>query len=515
MLLTKTILAWFTREVNKESYLHYLRHSMIDLENIQPPPSASTLPPLWSHQEEALRRAGNKFALFFDPGTGKTRTAIELWKRSVMPSKTIIFAPLNVVRNWENELKLYLQGNFTVHIVSGQSKAKKLQILENFVKANEECESPVVHGKFPVPQFLICNIETLRSREYQSLLSKSSAKFIIIDESHNFKSPSSEQTKGLLGVVSKLKPKHLYLLTGTPCPQGEIDLYTTFLLLEKTNENFFVWRKRHFDDKNERRRGMNNYWPEYVIRPVAKQYFQELLQECSLSAKKDKVLDLPELIRTNLYSEMSPEQRKCYESMTEYLFAIDKDGNELNAANMLTRTLRLQQILAGFLGDVPIKGNARLEALGDAIDLARDEQFIIWTIFKATYGQIGKYLSDRNISFAMLTGEQDAQERYYNMEDFQKGNIRALIAHPKAGGIGVNLTAASVSVHYTRSFSLTDDLQCEARNYRGGSERHARITRIDIITPHTIDEDIAAALKSKKSVQDFILGLKEKHNGRK
>jgi SNF2 family DNA or RNA helicase len=294
----------------------------------------------------------------------------------------------------------------------------------------------------------------------------------------------------------------------------------------KTTDNFFVWRKRYFNDKNESRRGMRNYWPEYQITPVAKEYFKQLLQECSLSAKKDKVLDLPELIRTSLYCEMSPPQKKHYESMKEYLFAIDKDGNELNAANMLTRTLRLQQITAGFLGDTEIVHttkadcvdavaiNNRLQALSDAIEMTKGEQFLIWTIFKPTYAQIGKFLSDRNLSFGLLTGEQNAEERFETMEDFQAGNLRALIAHPKAGGIGVNLTAASFSIHYTRSFSLVDDLQAEARNYRGGSERHARVTRVDIITADTIDEDIAAALKSKKSVQDFILGLKEKRHGR-
>jgi Superfamily II DNA/RNA helicases, SNF2 family len=98
----------------------------------------------------------------------------------------------------------------------------------------------------------------------------------------------------------------------------------------------------------------------------------------------------------------------------------------------------------------------------------------------------------------MLTGDIDAEERFENIRKFQAGEVRAIIAHPKAGGVGVNLTAASYSIHYSRSYSLTDDLQSEARNYRGGSERHKRITRIDIIAEDTIDEDISAALKSKK-----------------
>lgn len=469
----------------------------------------TTLPPLWSHQQEALNRAGDRFALFFDPGTGKTRTAIELYKKStfemrggfaVSNMRCIIFSPLNVCRNWEKELTEYLGAPFTCYLVSGQSKAKKLKILEEFAADDGRQHA-----------FLICNIESLRASNYQGYLAKSKASCIIVDESHNFKSPTSQQTKGLFNVIAKLKPTHLYLLTGTPAPQGEIDLWSTFTLLEKTKDNFYVWRKKYFDDKNERRRGTQHYWPEYVIRPASKVYFQKLLGECSLSAKKDSVLDLPPLLRTNIYAEMSPEQKRHYETMTEYLFAIDKDGNELNAANMLSRTLRLQQILAGFLGDTPIKDNPRMDALKDAIALTDGAQFLIWTIFKATYGQIGEMLADMDISFGRLTGEETAEERFQAMEDFQAGKLRALIAHPKAGGVGVNLTAASYSIHYTRSFSLVDDLQAEARNYRGGSEIHSRITRIDIITPDTIDEDISAALRSKKSVQDFILGLKEKH----
>lgn len=474
--------------------------------------NAPILPPLWSHQKEAIARATDRYALFFDPGCGKTRTAIELWKRTAMASgKTIIFAPLNVCRNWVNELNLYLDGHHRAWVVSGQSKAKKVEILELFANVNEFVDSDVHHGMAPVPQFLICNIESLRSADYRSIMARSGASFIIIDESHNLKSPTSQQTKGALALIATLKPTHLYLLTGTPAPQGEIDLYTTFFMLGKCKENFFVWRKKYFDDKNERRRGMNNYWPEYVVRKSSKEYFQTLLTECSMSAQKDLVLDLPPLLRLTLYAEMSPEQKRNYESMVEYLFAIDGEGNELNASNMLVRTLRLQQILAGFLGETPIKENPRLKVLEDAIAMTDGAQFLVWTIFKATYKQIGKLLSDHNISFGMLTGEQSAEERFRAMEDFQDGKLRALIAHPKAGGVGVNLTAASYSIHFTRSYSLTDDLQAEARNYRGGSEIHKRITRIDIVAADTIDEEIAEALKAKKSVQDFILNLKEKH----
>lgn len=469
--------------------------------------------PLWQHQREALAKAGKKFALFFDPGTGKTRTAIELFKREARQSsnqghwhKAIIFTPLNVCRNWENELKEYLGENFRVYLVAGQLKKQKLKAFDDF-KRHGVVTQATKHA------FLVCNIESLRSEQYVLAIAASMAKFIIVDESHNFKSPTSAQTKGLFELVNLLKPSHLYLLTGTPAPQGEIDLWSTLSLLEKTKDNFFIWRKRHFVDRNEKWRGKDKYFPKYEITPTGKAAIHQALAECSLTARKNEVLDLPELLRVNLYADMSPIQKRHYDTMKTFLFAIDADGNELNAANLLSRTLRLQQILAGVLGDVLISDNPRLSVFDSAVELTGTDQFIVWTIFQPTYQQLGDRLAGMDISYGFLTGEQSAAERAETMASFQAGEIRAIIAHPKAGGVGVNLTAASYSIHYTRNFNLVDDLQAEARNHRGGSERHERITRIDILTPDTIDENITKALKEKKSVQDFILELKQQKMG--
>lgn len=457
---------------------------------------------LWSHQKEALAKAKDRFALFFDMGTGKTRTAIELYNaKKYKEGKTIIVAPLNVCSNWESELDKYLNGKSKIYHCYGSSKAKKLKALKAFAY------------EIGWNQFLIINTECFRSKEYLELLQQSGAAWLIIDEAHNFKTPTSLQTKGLFAVINKLRFPFIYLLTGTPTPQGYIDLFTYMTIWGVNKESFFLWRKRHFIDKNEKRRGWAGYYPEYVVSKTSEQYFQQVLAQYSLTAKKDEVLDLPPLLRTNIYAELTKEQEQHYASMKEFLFAIDKEGNELNAANLLSRTLRLQQILAGFLGDTPIP-NGRLEALKYAIESTGKEQFLIWTIFKPTYSQISELLTEAGISHAFLTGEQSNEERTKNMDDFQNGRIRCLIAHPRAGGVGVNLTAASYSIHYTKNFNLVDDMQCEARNYRGGSEQHKKITRIDVIAKGTIDEQITEALREKKSVQDFILGLKGEKDGR-
>jgi len=470
------------------------------------------LPPLWEHQKTALKTARDRYALFFDPGCGKTRAALLLLEKSGY-GNAIIFAPLNVCRNWVVEANKYLAIKRECFVVAGQTKPKKLQTIKDFKAAYRTR-----------PSLLIMNIESLRSKDYLKELSGLSINFIIVDESHNFKSHNSLQTKGLLYLDGVLKPRYFYLLTGTPAPQGEIDLWSTFYLLGITKLPFFVWRKKYFDDRNLRRAGTSGYYPDYVIRESSRKEFAALLKSCSITAVKDLVMDLPPLLRTSVYCELSKEQKKHYDTMEDFLFASDSSGHELTAANVLSRTLRLQQIIAGTLGSdeegraVFIKDNPRLKALEYAIEQTNGEQFIIWTIFKDTYAQVSRLLEGLGISYGLLTGEQSAEDRFSTMEDFQGGKIRAVIAHPRAGGVGVNLTAASYSIHYTKNFNLVDDLQCEARNYRGGSERHKRITRIDIIAEDTIDEEINEALILKKNVQDFILGLKQmrsKNNKRK
>jgi SNF2 family DNA or RNA helicase len=101
-----------------------------------------------------------------------------------------------------------------------------------------------------------------------------------------------------------------------------------------------------------------------------------------------------------------------------------------------------------------------------------------------------------------VTGRQ----RQENIDRFQTDrDCRIMIANQGAGGVGCNLTAASHSIYYSRNFSLEHDLQSEARNYRGGSEIHTKITRIDLVAPDTIDATVLKALADKVNVADAIL----------
>ena len=92
------------------------------------------------------------------------------------------------------------------------------------------------------------------------------------------------------------------------------------------------------------------------------------------------------------------------------------------------------------------------------------------------------------------------------MARFRKDpKCRVMIANQQASGIGINLVESDLSIYYSKNFSWGQDEQSESRNYRGGSEIHEKVTRIDITVKGTMDELISEALKTKANISEKIL----------
>jgi SNF2 family DNA or RNA helicase len=110
------------------------------------------------------------------------------------------------------------------------------------------------------------------------------------------------------------------------------------------------------------------------------------------------------------------------------------------------------------------------------------------------------------IEYVELTGDTREEDRGRNVDTFQNSpTCRVLLGNPQSGGIGVNLTASDISIYYSRNFSLEAELQSQARNHRGGSEIHKKITRIDLVTPGTIDELVMQSLEAKEEIGEKLI----------
>jgi SNF2 family DNA or RNA helicase len=122
---------------------------------------------------------------------------------------------------------------------------------------------------------------------------------------------------------------------------------------------------------------------------------------------------------------------------------------------------------------------------------------------------VSRLLLDRKEKFVTITGDQDSKEKQEAIDAFQNDpEVKRVIANRKAGGIGISLTAASISVIVSRTFSLEEEIQAQARNYRNGSQIHDKITEISLIMEDSIEEKVVEALQNKQKISDIILDFK-------
>jgi SNF2 family DNA or RNA helicase len=464
-----------------------------------------SLPKLWAHQEEAIRRAKfhNNFALFFEAGTGKTRTALHILEDKYLKyggvQKTLIFAPPVVLSNWAREIRKFTKiPPSDVCILTGHGQKR----LDEFRK-----------GKHKI---YITNYETCLMKNLFMDFKAWKPTIIICDESHRLKSPQSKRSK-LMAELADLSA-HKFLLTGTPILNSPMDLFMQFRIMDNKvfGKNFFVFRSKYFYDKNGSMPA-HIHFPDWHVLPKTLEEFNKIVHTYGAVAKKDECLDLPPLVRKRIEIPLSPSQEKMYKSMERDFIAF-MDSKVAMADLAITKALRLMQIVTGFVtvegegnkpSTVTFKDSPRAEALesvlGQILETS-DEKVIVWAVFHENYKTIREVCEKLKVDYVEVHGGTTANVREFNIEKFTKDpNCRVFIGHPFSGGIGVNLVEASYSIFFSRNFSLENDIQAEARNYRGGSERHKSVTRIDLVASGTIDELVLQRLESKMAITDQVL----------
>jgi SNF2 family DNA or RNA helicase len=458
---------------------------------------------LWAHQRDAVERAKElrDFALFFDIGTGKTRTMIDILRYRCNVEKrllrTLIFAPLSVCPQWKKEFEKFSkidQEKILVLTMNGKTRTTHLESLKG------------------TGAIVVTNYEAVQIESFYDALLKWRPEVVIYDESHKLKAATTSRHKKCVPLSDAAL--HRYLLTGTPVLNTPMDLFGQYRLLDggqQFGKSFFVFRKSYFHDKNA---GMpkQKYFPKWEVKQELLPIFSKVIAATAAQAKKSECLDLPPLIKSEITVELGKDQRKAYESM-KAAFLAELEGVTTVAEFAMTRTLRLQQIVSGYVSEVVngeekvayVKDNPRLDAFTDLLESLEGEKVIVWTTFRATYGMLGRVAKELGRTSVFLTGEQSAKEKEESIEAFRFGDADTLIANPQAGGAGINLQEAPYSIYYARNYSLEQYLQSEGRNYRGGSDMHEKVQHFHLMAKDTIDEVILNALMKKQNLADAIL----------
>lgn len=461
---------------------------------------------MWAHQclgvEHAV--AAGSFAFLWEVGTGKTRAAIEVLRRRA-PARILILSPLITLTNWAREINRYAP-ELTPHVLYKSGAYRLGQFLR---------------GVSDPAAVFITNYEGLLMDPLFEALVDWRPQILVCDEIHRCKTKRAKRT--LRAVKLAKTAKYRLGLTGTCITNSPLDVFSQWLIVdggEAFGDNEVAFRYNFFYDRNAARKGGGHYFPDWVPKPGAFDQISHLLAKRSMRIKKVECLDLPDLVRKEVMIDLAPEQKRLYEEMKKDFIAVVNSTEVVVAQLAMTKALRLMQIASGFaaaqsIGEdgiastrtIRLAENPRAAALKDLLeDLTPEHKVIVWAVFKENYDAIRAACAMLGIEAVEVHGDISAKKKQQAVDRFNTDpTCRVLFGHPRSGGIGINLTAASYSIFYSRGFSLEDDIQAESRNHRAGSEIHAKITRIDLVARGTIDEEVTKRLAMKLAISDAVL----------
>ena len=462
----------------------------------------------YQHQKEALEKSYKEknFAYFMEMGCGKSKVLIDniawLYEKGKIDC-AIIVAPKGVYMNWKNsEIPIHMHNSIRHEVYVWKSNLGK--------KDTEKLRESVTDRQRL--RIILVNVEAFATKKVLQYLEKvvhRSNVLLAVDESTTIKNHKAKRTKALIqfGEVAKYKR----ILTGAPITKSPLDLYSQFLFLDSKilgHNSYWSFQGRYAVIKSVK---MGAHSFNQVIGYRNLEEMKDKIDWCTYRTTKEEALDLPPKIYTTRQVDMTLEQSRHYDSLKETSVALLNSGEMVSAPEVMTRLLRLQQLLCGYLvtdnGEIQEVPNNRMNVLMETIE-EMEGKVIIWSRFrhdiikiteklKQTYGSdtVVNYFGDTS-----MKDRQDAIEKFQNL----KSNVKFFISNPQTGGMGITLHAAANVIYYSNDFNLESRKQSEDRAHRVG--QHKPVLYVDLMCPKTVDVHIVKTLLSKNKLANITLG---------
>ena len=418
-----------------------------------------------------------KVALFLDLGLGKTvssLTAIVDLLDSMAVNKVLIIAPLRVANtvwnkeaaNWEHTKDL------KVNICTGTEKNRRSQL-------HKSADIYVINRE---------NVEWLVNLYGK----KWPFDCVIIDESSSFKSPSSRRFKALKKTVALTE--YCALLTGTPSPNGLLDLWSQFYLLDaglRLGRSMSAYKQRFFE---------SDYMGfKFTPRLGASDNIYKLIADITLSMQAEDYITLPDRIDSSIIVELPSAKLKAYKDFERESILELEDEDDVEAVNAATLANKLLQFANGAiytdaLGSWSEIHQVKLDALNDIVEDNSGENILVAYNYKTDLERLKKKFPK-----AVVMDKEGL-----SVEQWNNGEIKMLLAHPASASYGLNLQhGGSLLVWYGLTWSLEYYQQFNGRLHRQGQNKPCRV--VHIIASETIDEKVLRVLSDKNAVQNSLL----------
>jgi len=459
---------------------------------------------LFKHQQEAVEFAVRNrgcCALFHDPGLGKTRTGLEIFRhfRQQDPKlRLLVVCPLSLVNAaWGEDIKRFTEFSYGIF--------KEL--------------------KGVLPDIVIINYEAFISRKYLPLIKKlvmENQFMCVLDESSRLKNHKSVTTKTLLAMAEYFR--YRVIASGTPMPNSEAELWgqISFVRPYLLPKSFYAFRNTYFHlerngeimttgryvSRDEMREILSSGW-KYVITAESRRRLMNEINPVSHWVKKSEALDLPEKIDETREVILSPKEAKAYQEMRD-LLVTEIDGEEISAQIVLTKLMKLRQATSGFFygedgKSVEVDKSSKLKELEEIIEELGNQPVIIWVQFHHEINVIYGMLSEKYGPNQIATLYAETQNKDTSIRKFQNGDVRYLIAHPKSAAHGLTFVNCKTMIFYSMDYSYESHTQARDRIHRIGQKNNCLY--IYMIATGTIDEQLLLVLQKKKGLQDAVYAI--------
>ena len=420
--------------------------------------------------------------LTVDMGLGKTvttLTAIAELLDCVEISRVLVIAPKSVAENtWTSECAKWDHlAHLRVSVVMGDEKhrIKALTTPADIYVINRDNVQWLVEASMGWP------FDT-----------------VVIDESSSFKNPQARRFKALRKVRPKIR--RLILLTGTPSPNGHMDLWSQMWLIDmgqRLGHTLGAYRTRYF--RPGRSNGHVVY--DWHLRPGAAEEIGAKMQDVTVSLKAEDWLEVPDLIESDTLIALSPSESKAYRDFErDQLMSLDgKDIEALTAASLANKLL---QFTGGAMYDTEhgwhTVNDAKLRALEDLIETSGEEPVLVFYQYKHELERLrDRFKALQPVTFS---GEPEI------LKAWNEGRIRLLLCQPASVQYGLNMQQGGhIIVWYTPTWNLEQYQQANARLHRQGQNRPVLCYRL--ICAGTIDERVIRAISGKCGAQEALLGM--------
>jgi SNF2 family DNA or RNA helicase len=436
----------------------------------------------WNYQEaaESWILSHRKCGLFLSMGLGKTvitLTAIQKLLAESSVHKVLVVAPLRVAATvWAEEIQKWdhLQGLRAVKVLGSQR--------DRLTALATDADIYIINRE---------NVQWLVNHQAQYKVWPFD--MLVLDELSSFKSAKAERFRSLRRVLPAVR--RVVGLTGTPAPNGLIDLWSQIYLLDQGERlgKTLGWFRDYWFVPGDRNGAVVYNW-----KPKAgadKEIYGRLADIC-MSMTAEDYLKLPDRIDVTYPVVLSDTVQKAYETMEQDL-VLPLAGEAITAQNAAVLAGKLLQLANGALytetGDYVRLHDAKLGALEDLVEAANGEPVLVYVAFRSDTDRILQRFPQARV----LLKEQD-------VKDWNAGRIPMLLAHPAAAGHGLNLQSGGhIIIWFGLTWSLELYQQANARLHRQGQQHP--VTVHHIITRNTIDEAVLKALTGKAARQDALI----------